>query len=324
MKLKIHRKIIKVLGILSVLFLISPPVWCAFKDSGWGARPAGMGGAFTAVADDVNSILYNPAGIGQLERPEGSFMYSRLYTGLSAVKLGLNYFAYAHPMDNGGAWGISWANFIANGLYREDTATINYAHDLDVYQQVNADIYIGGNIKFLRNGYTLDDRTRSDPVFAKGRYSSALAVDLGVLANFESESVGFSVKMLNEPDIGLLETDRIPREYKLGFCYLFGDIWLLTEALAAVDLTYRDDDLNVHLGWENFFFDKVMGLRLGGNTRELTLGLGYLFDTGDFGIQIDYAFIWPLEILETTGSHRVSLLCRFGTPKKDKKSTPAE
>ncbi|MDR1952288.1 MAG: hypothetical protein LBQ37_02090 [Elusimicrobiota bacterium] len=31
----------------------------------WGIRPMGMGGAFTAVADDENAVFYNPAGISQ-------------------------------------------------------------------------------------------------------------------------------------------------------------------------------------------------------------------------------------------------------------------
>jgi len=35
---------------------------------GIGARPQGMGSAFTAVADDVFAIYYNPAGLSQLER----------------------------------------------------------------------------------------------------------------------------------------------------------------------------------------------------------------------------------------------------------------
>lgn len=285
----------------------------AFKDSGWGARPSGMGGAFTSVADDVNAILYNPAGIGQLSVPESSFMYAQLYTGLSGVKLGMNYFAYGQPVSDGGAWALSWANFVANGLYREDTVTLNYAHGLnEMYPGLEAELFMGANIKYLRNGYTLDERTKGDPVFAEDRFSSALAVDLGVLANFESESVAFSVKNLNEPDIGLLETDKIPREYRLGLCYLFGDIWIMKEALTALDVTYRDKDLNLHVGGESFFLNKMMALRLGGNTREITFGFGYLFDLSDLGIQIDYAFIFPLEIEETSGSHRMSLLCRFG------------
>ena len=35
----------------------------AFLKLGVGARAVGMGGAYTAIADDVNSMGWNPAGI---------------------------------------------------------------------------------------------------------------------------------------------------------------------------------------------------------------------------------------------------------------------
>ena len=31
-----------------------------------GARPLGMGGAFVAIADDINAVYWNPAGLTQL------------------------------------------------------------------------------------------------------------------------------------------------------------------------------------------------------------------------------------------------------------------
>jgi hypothetical protein len=37
---------------------------------GVGARPLGMGQAFTAVSDDVTSIYWNPAGLGFLKDKE--------------------------------------------------------------------------------------------------------------------------------------------------------------------------------------------------------------------------------------------------------------
>ena len=37
---------------------------------GAGARALGMGGAFTAIADDATANTWNPAGMAQLERPE--------------------------------------------------------------------------------------------------------------------------------------------------------------------------------------------------------------------------------------------------------------
>jgi len=43
---------------------------------GSGARAAGMGGAFIAVADDATAASWNPAGLVQLEKPELSIVYS--------------------------------------------------------------------------------------------------------------------------------------------------------------------------------------------------------------------------------------------------------
>jgi len=36
-----------------------------------GARPMGMGGAFTAVSDDINALFYNPAGLNKVKKGEG-------------------------------------------------------------------------------------------------------------------------------------------------------------------------------------------------------------------------------------------------------------
>lgn len=47
---------------------------------GAGARAQGMGGAFTAIADDATASSWNPAGLAQLTRPEFSLVYDRLDT----------------------------------------------------------------------------------------------------------------------------------------------------------------------------------------------------------------------------------------------------
>jgi len=57
-----RKPIISLLVLIPALFLAksSFAVWF------WGAKPLGMGTAFTAVADDNNAIQVNPAGIGQI------------------------------------------------------------------------------------------------------------------------------------------------------------------------------------------------------------------------------------------------------------------
>ena len=61
---------------ISVLFTLFVFAICLnaqhFNLTGAGARAAGMGGAFIGVADDATAIVWNPAGLSQLMRPEAS------------------------------------------------------------------------------------------------------------------------------------------------------------------------------------------------------------------------------------------------------------
>lgn len=54
--------------------LISQQSRTAFTVQGAGARAEGIGGAFTAVADDATAVSFNPAGLGQLLQPEVSLV----------------------------------------------------------------------------------------------------------------------------------------------------------------------------------------------------------------------------------------------------------
>ncbi|HJV48106.1 MAG TPA: outer membrane protein transport protein [Geothrix sp.] len=69
-------------------FLLTQQARTAFTVEGAGARAMGMGGAFTAIADDATAVSYNPAGLAQLMRPEISMVaqgYSRAldFTGFT-------------------------------------------------------------------------------------------------------------------------------------------------------------------------------------------------------------------------------------------------
>ena len=43
------------------------------------ARASAMGDTFTGVADDVNTIFFNPAGLSLLQRPSVSFIESMFF-----------------------------------------------------------------------------------------------------------------------------------------------------------------------------------------------------------------------------------------------------
>src|ERR1700674_1333131 len=110
------RKLLRI--VLAVLLpLTVAPVHAAFLDDGFGARPVGMGGAFTAIADDSNAPLYNPAGIVQVQWNELSAMYAQLFTGQTlyagsdVVNLGQSYLSFVSKPSRLGSFGLSWANF---------------------------------------------------------------------------------------------------------------------------------------------------------------------------------------------------------------------
>ncbi len=319
-------------AVLVVLFymLFVSLAEAAFKDSGWGTRSVGMGGAFTAVSDDASAPLWNAAGIAQLEQYEANFMYARLFTGLDLyaggekVDLGLNYGAFVFPSNKIGNFGVSWANFVTTELYEEDTFTLSYAKRInDFAPRLIPAVFLGVNLKYLNHSYTLDERTRHDPVFVDGRSKGNFTGDVGVLikANGEKEKglcIGLMAKNISEPDVGLKVEDKVPFEGRFGLAYRMGDynflnILSMENVISSVDVSYRDEDLNVYLGWESWFVHRTWGFRIGGNDREVTSGFSFNNETmGKFGLQFDYAFIWPLELEDTSGSHRVSLTVRFG------------
>jgi len=64
------KKLVLFLSFLLITALFAQNV--NFNLIGAGARAAGMGGAFIGVADDATAIVWNPAGLTLLERPEAS------------------------------------------------------------------------------------------------------------------------------------------------------------------------------------------------------------------------------------------------------------
>lgn len=54
-----------------------------FNLTGAGARAEGFGGAFIGLADDATAVVWNPAGLSQLERPEASIVTRFISEGAS-------------------------------------------------------------------------------------------------------------------------------------------------------------------------------------------------------------------------------------------------
>ena len=297
---------------------LSRSLYGAFEDVGWGVRPLGMGAAFTAVSDDANAPLYNPAGIAQVEKREVTFMSSRLFTGLDGVEIGLNYFSYVQPLNKKyGAVSLSWASLYAPALYREDTAVLNYARSLnDIFKSKYFELMAGVSAKYLRHEYSLDQRTIDDPVFASGSSKAAMTCDAGLLLSFQKTGItlGYASRNMTSPDVGLKTQDIVTIENAAGVSYYTDKLPILGLPFFTVDIDAINSgsETDYRFGAETWLLKGKFPLRAGARKEEITAGTGYEFSIGGGAkLVLDYSFAWPLEVEQTMGSHRLGITVKF-------------
>ena len=72
----------------------------------------GMGGAFVAVANDVTSGYYNPAGLANLNYPQLALMHSEQFGNL----VNYDYGAVAIPFQNDMTFGLSIMRLGVDGI----------------------------------------------------------------------------------------------------------------------------------------------------------------------------------------------------------------
>lgn len=98
-----------------------------FMNIGVDASSISMSGAVTSTVDDVNSGYWNPAGLTAVEQGEISLMHSNYFANIANY----NYIAYAKPIDNQSAIGLSMIRFGVDDILDttqliDDQGNINY------------------------------------------------------------------------------------------------------------------------------------------------------------------------------------------------------
>ena len=98
-----------------------------FMNIGVDASSISMSGAVTSSVDDVNSGYWNPAGLTAVEQAEISLMHSNYFANIANY----NYIAYARPIDNQSAIGLSMIRFGVDDILDttqliDDQGNINY------------------------------------------------------------------------------------------------------------------------------------------------------------------------------------------------------
>jgi hypothetical protein len=78
-----------------------------FMNIGVDAAALGMANTVVASTSDVNSGYWNPAGLLQLEEKQVALMHASYFANIAQY----DYLAYASPIDDRSAWGISLIRF---------------------------------------------------------------------------------------------------------------------------------------------------------------------------------------------------------------------
>ena len=302
------RNLMKNVWAFFVILGLTGGAHAAFLEPYWSARVAGLGGAYTAVSDDATGIFYNPAaGVGAGKR-QMDFSYSKLLTGLDGVNLALGQVAYAQPLGASSLLGVGWGHFDAANLYREDTFLVSFSQSLKpLFPAYPGELSVGASAKMLARDFTMTDRTSGDPVFKDGSRKNAAAIDLHLYSRpVQALSFGLTVRSINRPDIGYKSEEKLPLE-------VTGGLLLRWRNLAfPLDVTSRNGELTPRLGTEASFLNGAFVARMGGDMHQVGMGFGCSRNISKtFAVVFDYAFILPLAVQDTTGSHRTSFGIKF-------------
>lgn len=278
-----------------------------FLKIGVGARPVAIGGTFAGVADDINTIFWNPAGLSNLSTAEISathtvwfeeISYSNIAYSCSGLKgkigIAVNYLS---------AGTIEKYNNLA--VLQVDTYS---AYDMAVYLShsriLTKDMSAGMSLKIINSSIEEESAT-------------GFAVDAGILKTLSTlkrirlglalQNIGTGLKFMSE-------SDPLPMNIKLGASYGIFDGLIIAADINAP----ADGSISIHTGAE-YKLDLgpvTMQPRAGFKTSSLSELDTMSGLSGGFGLNLKNAYLdyaW-VPYWEFGSTHRITASLKFGKP----------
>ncbi len=306
---------------------------------GTGARTLGLGRAFVAIADDVNTVFYNPAGLGQIDRFQAMSMANsslllgelKYTTGAFVAPLGFGTFGMgviskriedipllsADAVDSNGR---PDPDQVAYGYYEENVSLLSYGIDIGTASQfmLLKNLSLGVTLKNFKK-YGRGENELLDEASAQG-----YDLDLGMRSNLnEDVSVGLAMRNVLDHQQGggggslvwkTGEKEGIMAVYTAGFgCKMYDD-----QLIVAADVDVFERGLRPSLGHAGveWRIAKILALRFGWDQIEapktnkskcmvdniMPLGVGITY----FGFSADYAY-YPAYNIEGNATHFFSV-----------------
>lgn len=239
----------------------------AYLNHAGGAAVTGMGRAYVGVADGIDAVAWNPAGLAMLRPHTLGLLHTQ-----TAENAFLDYIGYAQPLYRLGGVGLGYIRLDSGPLPETDEFNREVGRFSDVQQTVMAGygfnatrrLAFGGAFKFSRQSLS-------------GNSASGWGADLGLLAQLPRRMrLGARIQNLAAPKFQYeTASDQFPRIFTLGLAArLASDKLLLTwDVDKALD---APQGVQWRLGAEGTFFH-VAKLRAGFDfqQKEFSFGLGY-------------------------------------------------
>ena len=271
-----------------------------------GARAAGMGGAFTAVADDYSAFFWNPAGLVLDNHISGTLLYDSVFRN----KENDGGFNYTLPVYDNYTAAFSYikSTYDSSG-YEDDTLYFTGAAWLDDEKKYA----LGGSFKFMNtsiSNYNVYGRTGS---FDLGVMVFPDMLDKKIRFGFLAQDLN-AVMMWNN---GINQD--IPYLFKVGSSYTFDPT-----AVVDMDIDILQSEASryhsrtgINIGGEKWFMNRIVGnfgLRGGFAWREafnpdynFTFGMSYSREYFEF----DYTYSPGVDSLGET--HKLNFTYYFGS-----------
>ncbi|MFQ5675115.1 MAG: helix-hairpin-helix domain-containing protein [bacterium] len=263
-----------------------PAALSASTDFPVGARSLGMGSTYVALANTVDALFINPAGLSRIAGTEVSLFYQKPF-GLEDVNFGTA--AISFPV-----WGTRLSlgySTLGNVFYQEQHFRVGYSRDY-----VQKIFYgLGLNYQIIQ-------------IDGNGS-AAALALDIGVIAPLTDRlSLGFTASNINRAKIGK-SREALPQSFNMGLS-LHAHPKLILNAEIFKDIRFEQE---LRLGAE-FQIADALALRSGTGTHPNRFSAGFGIRVDRF--IVDYAFFTHNDLGLT---HQVSLSINFEPKAKEEK-----
>jgi len=291
-----------------------------FLKIGVGARANGMGGSFTAIANDVSTIYWNPAGIANLNRTSIGFTHSEWFADIShdfagvVVPIPSSDFLAVHAttLNTGEQEVTTVANPDGTGIFYD---VRDLAIGLTYSRQLTDRFSVGLTGKYVlqtlynvqASSFTLDVGSYLRTGFhnliigmAISNFGGTMQLDGRDLITIADVNSSFSGNY--NPDARLTTQEyHLPLIFRVGLALdvvggndpvIQSEDYRLTLATEGTHLNDNNERFNIgsELSWTETVFVRA-GYKINYDTEKWALGIGVNIPIGNQKVVFDYAFI---------------------------------